>query len=154
MVYTLRFFSSSKFSLFHNSNIFGSCFIHILYTGCSKIKKIIPVPKGCVCSGLCVMSVFWLVWVHGYFRWLQFVQCPWLYFLRPKIGFTFSIALFLFLNVDVEVICSQAHIVIRWVFLWYQWLRITRSKGGIKFDALLLEDGSRGGFQKLFFKKF
>ena len=25
--------------LFHNSNIFGSCFIHILYTECAKIKK-------------------------------------------------------------------------------------------------------------------
>jgi len=32
-------FSSSKCSLFHNSNIFGSCIIHILYTGCAKIKK-------------------------------------------------------------------------------------------------------------------
>jgi len=40
------FFSSSKCSLFHKSNVFGSCFIHILYTGCSKIKKIIPAPKG------------------------------------------------------------------------------------------------------------
>jgi hypothetical protein len=30
---------SSKCSLFHNSNVFGSCFIHILYTGCAKIKK-------------------------------------------------------------------------------------------------------------------
>jgi len=29
--------SSSKCSLFHNSNVFGSCFIHILYTGCAKI---------------------------------------------------------------------------------------------------------------------
>ena len=38
MVYTLRFFSS-KYSLFHNSNIFVSCIIHILYTGCAKIKK-------------------------------------------------------------------------------------------------------------------
>jgi len=38
MVYTLRFFSS-KCSLFHNSNVFGSCVIHILYTGCAKIKK-------------------------------------------------------------------------------------------------------------------
>ena len=27
-----------KCSLFHNSNIFGSCIIHILYTGCAKIK--------------------------------------------------------------------------------------------------------------------
>ena len=34
MVYTLRFFSS-KCSLFHNSNVFGSCIIHILYTGCT-----------------------------------------------------------------------------------------------------------------------
>ena len=40
VVYTLRSFSSSKCSLFHNSNIFGSCIIHILYTGCAKIKKI------------------------------------------------------------------------------------------------------------------
>ena len=39
MLYTLRFFSSSKCSLFHNSNVFASCIIHILYTGCAKIKK-------------------------------------------------------------------------------------------------------------------
>ena len=38
MVYTLRFFSS-KCSLFHNSNVSGSFIIHILYTGCAKIKK-------------------------------------------------------------------------------------------------------------------
>jgi len=38
MVYTLRFFSL-KCSLFHNSYVFGSCIIHILYTGCAKIKK-------------------------------------------------------------------------------------------------------------------
>ena len=38
MVYTLRFFSS-KFSLFLNSNQFGSCIIHILYPGCAKILK-------------------------------------------------------------------------------------------------------------------
>jgi len=31
------FFSSSKCSLFHNSNVFGSCIIHILYTVCAKI---------------------------------------------------------------------------------------------------------------------
>jgi len=36
-VYTLCFFFSSKCSLFHNYNIFGSCFIDILYTGCAKI---------------------------------------------------------------------------------------------------------------------
>ena len=38
MVYTLLFFSS-KCSLFHNSNVFGSCVIHILYTGCAEIKN-------------------------------------------------------------------------------------------------------------------
>jgi len=38
MVYTLRF-SSSKCSLFHNSNVFGACIIHILYIVCVKIKK-------------------------------------------------------------------------------------------------------------------
>ena len=38
MVYTLRF-SSSKCSLFHNSSVFGSCIIQILYTGCAKTKK-------------------------------------------------------------------------------------------------------------------
>jgi len=48
MLYTLRFFPPSKRSLFHNANFFGSCIIHILYTGCAKIKKkiIIPAPKG------------------------------------------------------------------------------------------------------------
>ena len=40
------FFFSSKCSLFHNANLFGSRNIHILYTGCAKIKKIIPAPKG------------------------------------------------------------------------------------------------------------
>ena len=37
MIYTLRIFFSSKCSLFHNSNLFGSCIIHILYTGISYI---------------------------------------------------------------------------------------------------------------------
>jgi hypothetical protein len=32
--------------LFHNDNLFGSRIIHTLYTGCAKIKKIIPAPKG------------------------------------------------------------------------------------------------------------
>jgi len=36
-IYSPFFFLSSKCSLFHNSNISGSCFIHILYTGCAKI---------------------------------------------------------------------------------------------------------------------
>ena len=38
MLYTLHFFSS-KFSLFHNANLSGSCIIHILHTGCAEIKK-------------------------------------------------------------------------------------------------------------------
>jgi len=40
------FFSLHKCSLFHNANLFGSCIIHILYTECAKITKIIPAPKG------------------------------------------------------------------------------------------------------------
>ena len=44
MVYTHRFFSS-KCSLFHNSNVFGSCIIHIIEC-VLKLKKIIPAPKG------------------------------------------------------------------------------------------------------------
>ena len=40
MLCILRFFFlSSKCSLFHNANFFGSCIIHILYTGCAEIKK-------------------------------------------------------------------------------------------------------------------
>ena len=41
-----HFFFSSKCSLFHNSNVFGSYIIHVLYTECAEIKKIIPAPKG------------------------------------------------------------------------------------------------------------
>ena len=33
------FFPSSKCSLFHNANLFGSCIIHILHIGCAEIKK-------------------------------------------------------------------------------------------------------------------
>ena len=39
------FFFSSNCSLFHNSSVFGSCIIHILYTGCAKIKKSNSVAK-------------------------------------------------------------------------------------------------------------
>ena len=31
-------FFPSKYTLFHNSKVFCSCIIHILYTGCAKIK--------------------------------------------------------------------------------------------------------------------
>jgi len=37
--YIHSLFFSSKCSLFHNSNVFGPCITHILYTGCAKIKK-------------------------------------------------------------------------------------------------------------------
>jgi len=33
------FFFSTKCSFFHNSNVFGPCIIHILYTGVLKLKK-------------------------------------------------------------------------------------------------------------------
>ena len=46
-LYSPFFFLSSKYSLFHNANLFGFCIIHILYTGYAKIKKIIiSAPKG------------------------------------------------------------------------------------------------------------
>ena len=32
-------FFTSKCSIFHNSNVFGSCIIHILFTERAKIKK-------------------------------------------------------------------------------------------------------------------
>ena len=38
MLNSVSFFSS-KCSLFHNANFFGSCIIHILYTGRAEIKK-------------------------------------------------------------------------------------------------------------------
>jgi len=38
MIYNLLFFSS-KCSLFHTSDVFGSCFIHILYIECAKNLK-------------------------------------------------------------------------------------------------------------------
>ena len=37
--YILSVFPSSKCSLFHNSNVFGYCIIHILYTCVLKLKK-------------------------------------------------------------------------------------------------------------------
>ena len=38
MVYTLLVFLF-KMQFFYNSNVFGSYIIHILYTGCAKIRK-------------------------------------------------------------------------------------------------------------------
>ena len=61
MVYTHRFVSS-KCSLFHNSNLFGSCIIHVLYTGCAKIKNKIRRQNVNMSDQngmkLCILSVF------------------------------------------------------------------------------------------------
>ena len=46
------FFFSSKCSLFHNANLFGSCIIHILYTGWAKIKKNNSGAKGLISTNL------------------------------------------------------------------------------------------------------
>ena len=43
-------FFSLKWSLFHNSNLFGPCIIHILYTVCAKIKKSNSGPKRLILS--------------------------------------------------------------------------------------------------------
>ena len=64
-VYTLRFFSfSSKCSLFHNSNVFGSCIIHILYTGCAKIKK-----KSFLRQKVNLQHVVYSTIMYGFSRW-------------------------------------------------------------------------------------
>ena len=39
VLYTLRFFFSSKCGLFRNANLFHSCIIHIFYTECAEIKR-------------------------------------------------------------------------------------------------------------------
>ena len=57
MFYTLRFFSS-KFSLFHNDNLFGSCIIHILYTACAEIKK-----NNTGAKGLNLIKLFFIIFV-------------------------------------------------------------------------------------------
>ena len=51
------FFFSSKSSLFHNANLFGPCIIHILYTGCAKIKKNNSGAKGLMVQLIVVFMV-------------------------------------------------------------------------------------------------
>ena len=58
------FFFSSKCSLFHNANLFGSCIIHILYTGVLKIKKNNSGAKRL--NGSCPESVFEAVQEKGH----------------------------------------------------------------------------------------
>jgi hypothetical protein len=66
------------------------------------------------------MRIFWsLCYVcvlislsAGLFSVVVICAVPLAFFLRPKFGFNFVIALFLLLHVDVGVIYSQAHILI------------------------------------------
>ena len=62
MLHTLRFFFSSKCRLFHNATFFGSCVIHILYTGCAKIKKKSGA-KGL--RGFITRLREWTTWMNG-----------------------------------------------------------------------------------------
>jgi len=57
MVYTLHFYFS-KCSLFHNSNVFGSCIIHILYTGELKFKKNNSDAKRLILNVLFKLNIF------------------------------------------------------------------------------------------------
>ena len=59
MHYTLRLFSS-KCSLFHNANLFGSCIIRILYTGCAKIKENNSGAKGIMLTNYYQKITLWL----------------------------------------------------------------------------------------------
>jgi hypothetical protein len=65
MVYTLSFFPS-KCSLFHNSNVFGSCIINILYIyptniGTEYIKHGIYSPFFSVQNAVCFIILMYLV---------------------------------------------------------------------------------------------
>jgi len=74
MVYSLRFFFSSECSLFHNSNVFVSCIIHILYTCRAKIKKkIIPAPRGCHRRFCVKFALLGVIILHG-FNFKEFVS--------------------------------------------------------------------------------
>jgi len=66
MVYALLFFPSSKRSLFHNSNVFGSCIIHILYiystnTGAEYFKHGIYFPFLPLQNAVCFIILTFLV---------------------------------------------------------------------------------------------
>ena len=74
-----QFFSSSKCSFFDNSNVFGSCVIHILYTGCAKIKKKSGAERlveSLIDFSLnCVFYVLGLLLCFNRFKLLLFVLC-------------------------------------------------------------------------------
>ena len=66
MVYTLRLFLSTKYSLFHNSNVFSSCIIHILYIystniGTEYFKQGIYSPFFSLQNGVCSIILTYLV---------------------------------------------------------------------------------------------
>jgi len=66
MVYTVRFFLSSKCSLFHNSNVFVSCIIHILYIystniGTEYFKHGIYSPTFILQKAVCFIILTYLV---------------------------------------------------------------------------------------------
>ena len=58
------FFFSSKCSLFHNVNLFGSCIIHILYTGCAEISKNNSGAKGLIFCKSVVQQHLWGLSLH------------------------------------------------------------------------------------------
>ena len=64
MLHTLRFFSS-KCRLFHNANFFGSCVIHVLYTGCAKIKKKIRRQKVNIGEEFIVVFLFIYLFIYN-----------------------------------------------------------------------------------------
>jgi len=77
MVYNLRFFLSSKCSLFHNSDVFGSCIIHILYIystniGAEHFKHAIYSPFFPLQDAVCFINLTYLVPVL--FRFYIFIQ--------------------------------------------------------------------------------
>jgi hypothetical protein len=61
----LSVYSSSKCSLFHNSNLFGSCIIHILYRECAKIKKNKSGAKrlSYITKGVLVITAVYEIWI-------------------------------------------------------------------------------------------
>ena len=83
MVYILRFFSS-KCSLFHNSNVFDSCIIHILYTGVLKLKnnsgakrlKFIKISHSLLMKILIFSTCNAILCLCGHFK---IITCLWLF---------------------------------------------------------------------------